>query len=74
MSRYTNVEGFPGLVRHKTSGAIININVEEMRSARIRKQKALEEKGKLQDLKDEVHELKSLVKKLLEEKDGNYSN
>ena len=45
-----------------------------MRSARIRKQKALEEKGKLQDLKDEVHELKSLVKKLLEEKDGNYSN
>tara|TARA_B100001287_G_scaffold270322_1_gene268950 strand:+ start:2297 stop:2521 length:225 start_codon:yes stop_codon:yes gene_type:complete len=74
MSRYVNVKGFPGLVRHKSSGAIININSAEMQSARQRKQKALKEREELQDLKSEVTELKDLVKKLLEEKDGNYSN
>ena len=74
MSRYINVKGFPGLVRHKSSGAIININTAEMKSARLRKQKALKEKEEIQDLKSEVTELRNLVKKLLEEKDGNYSN
>lgn len=74
MSKYVNVEGFPGLVRSKASGAIININSDEMRNARTRKQKALKAKQEMEDLKSEVTELRDLVTKLLEERHGNHSN
>jgi len=74
MSKYVNVDGFPGLVRSKASGAIININTDEMKNARVRKQKALKAKQEMESLKNEVTELRDLVTQLLEERHGDHSN
>ena len=38
-NKYIQVDGHPGLVRDRTSGAIVNINSQEMTKARIRKKR-----------------------------------
>lgn len=75
------VEGNPGLVRDKVSGAILNINSNEIRQAKKRKKHWQQEKEKterlsveVQDLKSDITEIKALLNKLLEVSDGNHHN
>ena len=74
---YINVKRNPALVRDKNSGAIINNNTEVISSARTRKYLQKLEKEKIQRLEEDVDiikqdmgEIKNLLLRMLEEKNG----
>ena len=75
--RYTNVKGQPGLMKDTVSGAVLNINKNEIAQARQRKKLWLEEKERSDKLETDVHELKKdmseikdLLRNILEVKNG----
>ena len=66
MNNYIKVEGHPNLVRDKNSGVILNINKTELESRRIRKEKQREKDKEIEQLKNDVSEIKSMLNKLVE--------
>lgn len=81
MSKYMNVKGNPGLVKDKVSGAILNINSNEIAQARKRKKAWREEKERSKNLESDVNslkkdmsEIKDLLKNILEVKNGNHND
>jgi len=60
------VSGQPGLVRNKDTGAILNINTNEIQRARERKRLRKQKEQEFEDLKNEVSEIKELLLKLVE--------
>jgi len=66
MSNYIKVEGHPNLVRDKNSGVILNINKSELNANRIRKEKQREKDNEIEQLKNDVSEIKSMLNKLVE--------
>lgn len=68
MSDLIPVAGEPGLVRDPNTGAILNINRDQQEVARQRLKRHKMKEQELQDLKNEVGEIKSLLMQLLEEK------
>jgi hypothetical protein len=76
-----NVKGNPGLVRDKNTGAILNINKNEIKQAQKRKKLWQQEKEKtdllaseVKDLKQDMNEIKNLLKQVLEVKNGNHND
>ena len=65
-NRYIQVEGNPSLVRDRGSGAILNSDVSEIKRQKEIKRKNLLKEQELVELKEEVSELKDLVKQLVE--------
>ena len=65
-NRYIQVENNPNLVRDSESGAILNSNVSEIKRQNEIKEKNLLKEQELVELKEEVSELKDLVKQLVE--------
>ena len=63
---YIPVEGHSSLARDPVTGAIVNINSTEIRQARLRKQLRNQSKTEIEQLKDDVAQLKLLVGKLIE--------
>ena len=68
--KYINVEGHKGLVRDKSSGAILNTNKEEIEAARKRKAERLSKEKEIIDLKNEVHDIKNMLTKIVEKLNG----
>jgi hypothetical protein len=66
MDNYIKVDGQPSLVRDRNSGAIININSTEFEKARLAKQAKKRQEQKLQDLENDVIEIKALLRQLIE--------
>ena len=66
MSNYIKVEGHPNLVRDKNSGVILNINKTEIEQSRLRKEQRREKDKEIEDLKNDVSEIKSMLNKLVE--------
>ena len=66
MDNYIKVDGQPSLVRDRNSGAIININTTEFEKARLAKQANKRQEQKLQDLENDVLEIKALLRQLIE--------
>ena len=66
MDNYIKVDGQPSLVRDRNSGAIININTTEFEKARLAKQAKKRQEQKLQDIENDVIEIKSLLRQLIE--------
>jgi len=78
MKKYLKVEGNLGLVRDPVSGAILNINNNEIaRAKEIKKNKQQEQEktnllaSEVEDLKNDVSEIKNLLKRLIEVNNGN---
>jgi hypothetical protein len=66
MRKLLPVEGHPHLVRDMKTGVICNINKSKAEQAgRVRLQR-MKERAEVEDLKSEVHELKTMLQKLLE--------
>lgn len=74
MNRYIKVEGHTGFVRDKSTGAVLNINTNEMSRAIRRKAQRREEKEELKTLKQDVSEMKVLLNKILEATNGSNTN
>lgn len=66
MSGYIKVDGSPNFARDRSTGAIININKDEMQKARLAKMARKQQEQELQDLKNDVDEIKILLRQLLE--------
>lgn len=73
MSRYVGIKGNRNLLKDLKSNAVLNINSSEIEQAKERKKISLEKKQKLEALerdvdaiKDDMAQIKSLLKSLLE--------
>ena len=67
--RYIQVEGNSGLVRDRTTGAILNANSTEIQKARLKKNKEKQREQEIQELKKDVSDIKVLLTKLVEKND-----
>ena len=68
------VENHPGYVRDTLTGAILNTNVEEIRAAKARKAAKEKEKEDINNLKNEVSDIKNMLGKIIEKLDGSNTN
>jgi hypothetical protein len=64
--RFIPVEGHDGLVRDRSSGAIISINRDELEKRNTLKELKRKEKERLSKLENEMSEIKDLLHKLIE--------
>ena len=60
------VDNASGLARCPTSGAIININIDEIAKARAAKSARQNKEKEFQELRKDVNDLKELLNKLVE--------
>ena len=63
---YVPVEDKPGLVKNKDTGVILNINKAEVEQARERKRLRKQKDQELEDIKNDIRDLKEMVLKLIE--------
>jgi hypothetical protein len=63
---YIMVEGNSSLARDPNTGAIVNINKDDIAKAREAKNKRKNKDKEFEDLKNEVGEIKELLHKLVE--------
>lgn len=73
MNKYTRVDGHPDLVR-TSNGVILNVNTSEVNQARRRKKVWREQQAQIESLTSEVDQIKKMLMKLVEDKDGSNSN
>ena len=66
MNNYRKVEGHPNLVKDMNTGVILNINKTELEATRTKKLKERQREKDIDDLKNEVNEVKTLLKKIIE--------
>tara|TARA_B100000427_G_C15372925_1_gene535170 strand:+ start:449 stop:658 length:210 start_codon:yes stop_codon:yes gene_type:complete len=67
---YIKIEGHNGYVRDKKSGAVLNLNKSEIEAAKKRKQQRATKEQELDNLKNEVSDIKIMLTKLIEKLDG----
>tara|TARA_B000000532_G_C18516659_1_gene255482 strand:+ start:194 stop:403 length:210 start_codon:yes stop_codon:yes gene_type:complete len=67
---YVKIEGHNGYVRDKKSGAILNTNKSEIEAAKKRKQQRATKEQELDNLKNEVSDIKIMLTKIIEKLDG----
>ena len=67
---YIKVEGHRDLIRDNDSGAILNINKDEISAARRRKLERRQKEKEFEDLKNEVSDIKNMLTKIIEKLDG----
>jgi hypothetical protein len=70
MSKYSKVEGHVDLIRDETSSAIINTNVEQYRLVMKRREVMKAQRSEINTLKQEVTEIKGLLKDIIEKLHG----
>lgn len=66
MKNHIKVENHVGLIRDRKTRAILNINSNEIKEAKLRKQMRKEKDEEINEMKNEIRELKELVFKLIE--------
>ena len=67
---YLKVKDHENLVRDKDTNVIININRSEIEQAKKRKAERIKKEQELNNLKNEVSEIKSMLTKVIENLDG----
>ena len=67
---YLKVKGHENLVRDKDTNVVININRSEIEQAKKRKAERIKKEQELNNLKNEVSEIKSMLTKVIEKLDG----
>ena len=67
---YKKVEGHESLVRDLSTGAILNINKDEISAARKRKLERRQKEKEFENLKNEVSDIKIMLTKIIEKLDG----
>jgi len=70
MDNYLKVEGTTNLYRDGDSQAIVSTDMEQWRLAKKRKEIFVKQKNEINNIKEEIGEIKSLIKDLLEKVSG----
>ena len=60
------MEGSKDLVKDEETGAVLNSNETEIEAAKIRKEQRVEKENEFETLKNDVGELKDMMKQILE--------
>tara|TARA_Y100001937_G_C6854022_1_gene213372 strand:+ start:81 stop:296 length:216 start_codon:yes stop_codon:yes gene_type:complete len=70
--KLVRIEGSKDLVKDEETGAVLNSNETEIEAAKIRKEQRVEKENEFETLKNDVGELKDMMKQILEKmnKDG----
>ena len=70
--KLVRIEGSKDLVKDEETGAVLNSNETEIEAAKIRKEQRVEKENEFETLKNDVSELKDMMKQILEKmnKDG----
>lgn len=68
--RYINIEDNPGWKRDKHTNAVINVNGDEIQKARMAKRGRQSQRDEINTLKEEIGEIKDLLKTLIGKYDG----
>ena len=70
--KLVRIEGNKDLVKDEETGAVLNSNETEIEAAKIRKEQRVEKENEFETLKNDVGELKDMMKQILEKmnKDG----
>ena len=63
--KHTKVDGHEGLVKDER-GVVLNTSTEEIRAARARKKAWKKKQEEIEDLKQDVSDLKDMMKQILE--------
>ena len=71
---HIKVKGHSNLARTGIYGSIVNINKEEIAAARKRKLERRQKEKELEDLKNEVGDIKNMLNKIIEKLDGSNTN
>jgi len=67
--KHTRIEGHWGYVKDE-SGAVLNINKQEIEAAQRRKAQRLSQEKELSELKDEVGDIKKMLTQIVEKLNG----
>ena len=67
---YIKVEGHTNLIRDNNSGAVLNINKNDISAASKRKLERRQKEKEFEDLKNEVGDIKNMLTKIIEKLDG----
>lgn len=67
---FTKVEGHRDLIRDNNSGAILNINKDEISAARKRKLERRQKEKEFEELKNEVSDIKNMLNQIIEKLNG----
>lgn len=70
MNNFIRVDGEADFVKDKDTGAILNNNRSEIQQARARKKARLQQQNELDNLKQDVSDMKIMLSKILEKIDG----
>ena len=70
MNNLIRVEGDPDFAKDQDTGAILNTNRSEIQQAKARKKARVQEKHELNNLKQDVSDMKIMLSKILEKIDG----
>jgi hypothetical protein len=67
---YAKVEGHTGISRDETTGAIVNTDMKSYQLAKKRKETFLNQRNEINNLKEEIGEIKNLLTTLIERVNG----
>tara|TARA_B100001057_G_scaffold169302_1_gene170105 strand:- start:671 stop:880 length:210 start_codon:yes stop_codon:yes gene_type:complete len=67
---YVNIDGHSGYVKDKSSGAVLNTNNEEIEAAKRRKAERLNKDKEINELKNEVSDIKKMLTQIVEKLNG----
>ena len=71
---FLKVEGHEGYVKDTETGVILNVNKEEIEAARKRKALRQQQEQDINNLKNEVSDIKTMLSTIIEKLDGSNTN
>ena len=71
---YLKIEGHEGYVKDPNTGVVLNVNQEEIDAAKKRRALKKQQEEDINNLKNEVSDIKNMLGKIIEKLDGSNSN
>jgi len=71
---FVKVDGHEGYVKNTETGVVLNVNKAEIEAARKRKALKKQQEEDINNLKNEVSDIKNMLGKIIEKLDGSNNN
>ena len=71
---FVKVDGHEGYVKNTETGVVLNVNKTEIEAARKRKALKKQQEEDINNLKNEVSDIKNMLNKIIEKLDGSNNN
>ena len=65
MSKYIKIENEQDLVKDSDTGAILNTNLDSLSAYKAKRQKDLDQKNRIDRMENDIGDIKSMLKELL---------